>query len=168
MKKSLYVLRWIVAIVALAVLVFAPDKLFASGLILSTNFITSSITWAGKENLDKFLRPMFIGKSPWETQGIRVIPNVQSTLKLNYFGAASKILKAYPKGFSGASGTTYTQRDLTVVRMQAEVSEDAADFYQTVYEQALKQGEWDDLTGTMLFDIVVTLFKNAVRKREPP
>lgn len=163
MKKSFYVLRWIVAVIALTFLVVSPATLFAgAGVIYATNFITSTITWAGKENLDYFLRPMFIGKSPWETKGIRVIPNVQSTLKLNYFGIAGKILKAYQKGFQPSTGTVYTQRDLTVVRMEAEIAEDANDFYQTVYEQALNKGEWDDLSGTVIYDIVVNVFKNAV------
>lgn len=127
------------------------------------NFITTSITWAGKENMDYFLRPMFIGQSPWETQGVRVIPNVQSSLKLNYFGAAQKILKAYAKGFSGATGTTYTQRTLTVVRMKAEAADDALEFYQTVFEQGLKKGDWNDLTATQLKEVIVELYRNAVK-----
>ena len=105
---------------------------------------------------------MFIGKQPWETQGVRVIPNVQSTLKLNYFGVARKVLKAYSKGFSAATGTTYTQRDLDVTRLQAEASEDSNDFYQTVYEQVLATGEWDDLSGTQLMDIIIEVWMRAL------
>lgn len=128
-----------------------------------STFITTSITWSGKENLDYFLRPMFIGQSPWETQGIRVIPNVQSTMKLNYFGVAQKLLKAYAKGFNAASGTTYTQRDLTVVRMKAEAADDALDFYQTVFEQGLRVDDWNNLDGTQLKNIIIELYRNAVK-----
>jgi hypothetical protein len=127
------------------------------------NFITTSITWAGKENLDYFLRPMFIGQTPWQTEGVRVIPNIQSSQKLNYFGAAAKILKAYTKGFTGATGAAYTQRTLTTVRMKAEASDDALEFYNTVFEQGLKTDDWNNLDGTQLKAIIVELYRNAVR-----
>jgi hypothetical protein len=127
------------------------------------NFITTSITWSGKENLDYFLRPMFIGESPWLTSGVRVIPNVQSSQKLNYFGAASKILKAYAKGFSGANGTTYTQRTLSTVRLKAEAADDALEFYNTVFEQGLKKDDWNNLDGTQLKQIIIELYRNAVK-----
>ena len=127
------------------------------------NFITTSITWAGKENLDYFLRPMFIGQTPWQTEGVRVIPNIQSSQKLNYFGAAAKILKAYAKGFTGATGAAYTQRTLTTVRMKAEASDDALEFYNTVFEQGSKTDDWNNLDGTQLKAIIVELYRNAVR-----
>lgn len=126
------------------------------------SFITSSITWNGKENLDYFLRPMFIGKSPWDTQGVRVISNVKSSQKLNYFGVASKLLKAYVKGFNAATGTTYTQRTLTTYRMKAEAADDANDFYQTVFEQATRVDDWNNLDGTMLKEIIAEIYRNAV------
>jgi hypothetical protein len=127
-----------------------------------STFITSSVTWNGKENLEYFLTPMFIGKSPYQTQGVRIIPNVKSGQKLNYFGAASKILKAYAKGFSAANGTTYTQRTLTTYRMKAEAADDANDFYQTVFEYATRTDDWNNLDGTMLKQILQTLYSNAV------
>jgi hypothetical protein len=127
------------------------------------NFITTSVTWTGKQNLDYFLRPMFIGQSPWETLGVRVIPNVESAMKLNYFGAAQKILKAYAKGFSGAAGTTYTQRTLTTYRLKAEAADDALEFYQTVFEQGLRKDDWNNLDATQLKEIIAQLYRNAVK-----
>ena len=98
MKNLMYNVKWAIGILFLSLLVVCPDfALGAGGVTYGVNFITTSITWTGKQNLEYFLRPMFIGKSPWETQGVRVIPNVQSTLKLNYFGVANKLLKAYAK-----------------------------------------------------------------------
>jgi len=140
-----------------------PELMANPGVIIGSTFITTAITWGGKENLDYFLKPMFIGQSPWETQGIRVIPNVQSSQKLNYFGTVQKILKAYAKGFSAASGTTYTQRTLTVHRMKAEAADDALDFYQTVFETGLRTDDWNNLDGTFLKKIIITLYQNAVR-----
>lgn len=130
------------------------------------DFITTSITWNGKENLDKLLKPLFIGKSPLDTQGVRVIPNIQSKTKLNYFGTVQKILKAYSKGFSGASGSTFTQRDIDVYQMKAEFSQDANQFYQTVFEQVLAKGvEWNDLSkaGAALEETILQIFFNALQ-----
>ena len=126
------------------------------------NFITKAGTWAGKEVLEYFLKPLFIGENPLQ-HGIRVIPNVQSTMKLNYFPAINKLLKAYAKGFTGTNFGAHTQRTLTVVRMKAEASQDAMEFYQTVFETVLNKGiDWNDITGTILEDVVLELFRAAV------
>lgn len=126
------------------------------------NLITTAITWAGKEALDYFIKPIFIGQNPLQN-GIRVIPNVQSKLKLNYFAAFNKILKAYSKGFTGTNFTTHTQRDLDIVQLKAEGAQDANEFWQTVFEMALNKGvEWNDITGTLLEEIVLGLFVDAV------
>ena len=129
------------------------------------NFITNSITWEGKVNFDRLLKPLFIGKSPLQTNGIRIMPNIQSKQKLNYFGAVSKILKAYAKGFTAASGSTYTQRDIDVYQMKAEMSQDANAFWQTVYEQLLAKGiDWNDISKASgaLQATIVEIFTNAL------
>ena len=127
-----------------------------------STFITSTVSWGGKENFDYFLKPMFIGKSPFQTQGVRIIPNIKSGQKLNYFGAASKLLKAYVVGFNAATGTTYTQRTLTTYRMKAEAADDANDFYQTVFEYATRTDDWNNMDGTILKKILQELYSNAV------
>ena len=128
------------------------------------NFITTAIQWDGKENFDAFFKPMFIGKSPFQTQGIRIIPNIQSKEKLNYFGSASKVMKAYSKGFNPAAGSTFTQRDIDVYQMKAEMAEDANAFYKTVFEQVLGKGtEWDDLDkAPQLKAIIMKIWSNAL------
>lgn len=129
------------------------------------SIITTSVTWTGKQNVDVFIKPLFIGENPLTQVGIRVIPNVQSTLKLNYFGSFKNVLKAYSKGFSAASGGTFTQRDLTVYRLKGEFSQDAQEFYQTVFETALNKGvEWNDISGTMLEGIIINLFIDAIQR----
>ena len=164
MKKVTTVFRWALSIAFLLAMIIKPELVFsAEGMTFAmANFITSSVTWEGKQNFDHFLRPMFIGKAPWETQGVKVMMDIQSTQKLNYFGKARKLLKAYVKGFTGTSVSTYTQRDIDVVRLKAEGSEDSNDFYGTVYEQALKLGEWDDLTNTVLEQIIMQVWMNAI------
>lgn len=136
----------------------------AASVTMAAMFITTSVTWEGKQNMDYFIKPMFIGLSPFETQGVRVIPNIQSKQKLNYFGAASKILKAYAKGFSAASGVTLTQRDIEVFRMKAEAADDASAFYQTVFEQGLNKADWNDLGATQLKQIIIEIYRDAVKR----
>jgi hypothetical protein len=135
----------------------------AAPITMAAMFITTSITWEGKQNMDYFIKPMFIGLSPFETKGVRVIPNIQSKQKLNYFGAGSKILKAYAKGFSAASGVTLTQREIEVYRMKAEAADDASAFYQTVFEQGLNKADWNDLGPTQLKNIIIEIYRDAVR-----
>jgi hypothetical protein len=153
----------ILGMIALLVAVFIPD-LMGSELpyIGAASFITSSIQWEGLQTFDYFLKPMFVGKTPWETQGVRVIPNVKDKLKLNYFGAAQKVLKAYAKGFNAATGVAYTQRDLETVRLKAEMSEDGLAFYQTVFEYSLTNDDWNNISGTVIEKIVVEIYKKAI------
>lgn len=162
MKRAFFTVFRLAMLVLFIVSIMVPEMFAEPGLIIGSTFITTSITWGGKETLDFFLRPMFIGKSPLETQGIRIIPNITSGQKLNYFGAASKLLKAYAKGFSAASGTTYTQRTLTTYRMKAEAADDALDFYQTVFESGLRKDDWNNLDDTMLKNIIIEIYANAV------
>jgi len=126
------------------------------------NLITNSNTWSGKEMLDGFITPLFIGQNPLQ-QGFRVIPNVQSSLKLNYFNAFNKIVKAYAKGFTGSNFTDVSQRTLQVHDLKAEAGQDAYAFTQTVFEQALNTGvDWNKIDGTMLEPIIMGLFNDAI------
>lgn len=129
------------------------------------NFITTSISWDGKENFDKLIRPLFIGKSPLNTQGIKIMSNIQSKSKLNYFGTVQKVLKAYSKGFDPATGSTFTQRDIDVFQMKGEWAQDANEFYKTVFEQGLAKGvDWNDLSKdtNQLQKTILEIFVNAI------
>ena len=130
------------------------------------NFITTSVSWAGKETFDYLIRPMFVGKSPLDTQGIRVMPNVQDKQLLNYFSPVAKMLKAAAVGFNGSTGSVYSQRTLNVYRMKAEAESDATVFYNTVFAQLLKKGNWNDLSvgekATMLNNILTELFMTGL------
>ena len=159
MKNKILIL---IGIVIAALSFFAPETFGSSGYI-TAGFITTSVAWGNKETLDYFFKPLFVGKNPIETEYFKVMLNIQSKQKLNYFGAASKILKAYAKGFSGATGAAYTQRTLETVRLKAEASDDALEFYNTVFEQGLSKGDWNDLTQNDLLNILVTIYQNALK-----
>ena len=126
------------------------------------NFITTSVSWAGKETFDYLIKPMFVGKSPLETEGIRVMPNVQDKQLLNYFNPVAKMLKAAAVGFTGATGATYTQRTLEVYKLKAEQETDATVFYNTVFGQLLAKGNWNDLSvsdkAAMLQKVLTEMF----------
>jgi hypothetical protein len=68
-------------------------------------------------------------------------------MNINYIGKVQKIAKAYAKGFSAATGSTYTQRQIDVVQMKAEMSQDANEMYLSVMENLQAKGvEWNDLS----------------------
>lgn len=130
------------------------------------NFITTSVSWAGKENFDYMIKPMFVGKSPLETEGIRILPNVQDKQLLNYFSPIAKLLKAYAVGFTGVGGSVYSQRTLNVYKMKAESQDDATVFFNTVYGQLLKKGNWNELSPAgqeaELYTILTGLFMQGI------
>lgn len=169
MKKVLFVVSLLIGVALIMLSFILPDIIRPEhGIIYGmANFISSSVSWAGKENYDYFLKPLFVGPHPLTMQGIRIIPNVQDKQLLNFFSPASKLLKAYAKGFSGTAGVTYSQRTLNVYKMKAEAAEDATVFFNTVYGQLLKKGNWNDLTGPgaqdVLMNIIIELFSQAVR-----
>ncbi len=130
------------------------------------NFITTAVSWAGKENFEYMIKPMFVGKSPLETQGIRILPNVQDKQLLNYFSPVAKLLKAYAVGFSGSTGVVYSQRTLNVYKMKGEAYDDATVFFNTVFGALLKKGNWNELSPSgqeaLLYNVMTELFQMAI------
>lgn len=127
-----------------------------------SNFITSSVSWSGKETTDIFLRPLAIGPDPIASDYFRIILNIKSGQKLNYIGTASKRLKAYAAGFTGAAGPAYTQRDLNTYKLKAEAETDANVFFNTVLEQ-LQGKDWNDLSDSELKNVIMQIFVNGVK-----
>lgn len=129
------------------------------------DFITTSIDWAGKETFNKIIQPQFIGKSPFETQGVKIFSNVQDKQLLNYFGSASKLIKAYAQGFSASAGVAYTQRQVDVYQMEAEMEMDANVFKNTVYNQLQGKGvDWNDVSKMKgeIPAMIVDIFKRGI------
>jgi hypothetical protein len=126
------------------------------------NFITSSISWSGKETLDYLITPMFVGKSPLETYGISIKTGVKDKELLNYFNPVAKMTKAATPGFTGATGATYTQKEINVYKMKAEMESDGTVFFNTVFGQIQAPGNWNDLSaseqGGLLKNILTELF----------
>jgi hypothetical protein len=165
--KLIKILQWFALALGIVMCIF-PET-FGHGMgpaILMTNFITTSVSWAGKENFDYMIKPMFVGKSPLETEGIRILPNVQDKQLLNYFSPVAKLLKAYAVAFSGVGGVTYSQRTLNVYKMKGEAQEDATVFFHTVYSELLKKGNWNELSPAgqeaELYRVLTGLFMKGI------
>ena len=130
------------------------------------NAITTTIEYDGKENYKTFIKPLFVGKSPLETQGIRIMPNIQSKMQLNNFSNITKTLKAWTQGFNPSTGTVYTRREIDVYRMGSEIEQGGDEFWQTIYEQLLASGaEMSDISkskGKLIEELVVKLWKKGL------
>lgn len=130
-----------------------------------TNLFTTSVSWGGTENLNYFLKAQHTGIDPLNTPGIKLYPNVQSSLKINLFDAVSKKTLAYATGFSGGTGATYTQKTLTVADMKAEAANSAHEFASTVFETARKKGYMaNDITDTILEEIIMEVWMRGVKQ----
>lgn len=129
-----------------------------------TNLFTTSVSWGGQETLDAFLKPHYVGMDLMNTPGIRVIPDVPGSIKLNLFDVNGKKTKAYAAGFNGSTGDTYTQKTLSVADMKAEAAFSNNELKNTVYRIAMNKGyQLNDITGTVLQDIYMEIWMRAVK-----
>jgi len=129
-----------------------------------TNLFTTSVSWGGKETLEAFLKPYYVGLNPLATPGIRVIPDVPGKLNLNIFDVNGKKTKAYAAGFNGVTGDTYTQKTLTVNDMKAEAAFSNNELKGTIFRIAMQKGyAQNDITDTVLEDIYMEIWMRAVQ-----
>ena len=129
------------------------------------NFITENVNYYGKENQEVVYDPIFIGESPLNTKGIKIMRGIVSKTRMNMIAAAKKVTKKYVKGFNAATGAQYTQRDIDVYLAKAEMAQDAHEFYETVFEVALGKGvDWNDVEKAtpIIKEIVVSVFTRAI------
>ena len=125
--------------------------------------IANPKTYAGKENSEGVLRPLFMDKTPQE-RGFRVILDVKSKITLNFIGALLKILMPYVKGFQGGTNANRYQKKLTLAEYKAEMSYDKHDYYGMIYEEIVNVGgiKQNDITGTDVLNTELKIFGNAV------
>jgi len=124
------------------------------------DMITTSVSWGGKETLEYFLKPLYVGKDP-RTLGFRVLTNIKSGQKLNYFSTFNKVTRAWVQGFVSANESTLTQRTITVAPLKAEVSQNARQFEDTVFEQALASGVDTNEVQGIIEQIMLSVFSQA-------
>lgn len=128
-----------------------------------SGFITNGSEFKGKEMEDIIIRPFFIGVLP-KDMGIRVFTTVKSTFKLTFFGAKSKILKAYADGFQGGTGADKTQKKIELQEFKAEASYSKQDYKNTILENITNVGgiKQNEITGTAVHNAEVSVFMNGI------
>lgn len=94
------------------------------------------------------------------------LTGVTSSQKLDKFGKYDKITLAEASGFSGATGAaSYTQKTISVARLEAEVEQSGGAFYNSIKGEVLKLGlNKDDITGTILQTIVADIMLQGVKR----
>lgn len=128
------------------------------------NLITHSLSYTKEDAQKYFMQPLFVGNSALDY--FEIMTGVTSSQKLDKFGSYDKITLAEASGFSGATGAaSYTQRTISVARMEAEVEQAGGAFWNSVKGEVLRLGlNKDDISGTILQQIVATLMLNGVKR----
>ena len=127
------------------------------------NLITSSLTYSKEDAQKYFLQPLFVQNSALDY--FEIMTNVKSSQKLDKFSTLDKITIAEAAGFQGQTGVTYTQRTITVARMEAEIEQSGGTFFNTIKGELLKLGlNKDDITGTILQTIVADIMLRGVKR----
>jgi len=128
------------------------------------NLITHSLSYTKEDAQKYFMQPLFVGNSALDY--FEILTGVTSSQKLDKFGSYEKITKAEASGFSGATGAAnYTQRTISVARMEAEVEQAGGAFWNSVKGEVLRLGlNKDDISGTILQQIVASLMLTGVKR----
>lgn len=129
------------------------------------NAISTSLTGYTQQEVEKyFLSPLFLGED--YLNKMTVFPAVKGSMKLDHFAAAEKITKANTGvAFSATAGANYTQVDLVVGHVEAEMEQRAYEFVGTVKSAALKLGtSFDNVDGTVIKEIVSNMMLQGVKR----
>ena len=115
------------------------------------------------ENL--FFRPTFCGKSA-EELGIRVLYNMPIPTKVPLFTHNSGILRSFSSGWQGGTASSYAQKEIDMMKLKAESSYSAEDYFSTIYEMITASSDVNlgDLTGTDLEKAETELFRRSLAK----
>lgn len=127
-------------------------------------YVPSGMTFVKKDLLHQYFQPQFIDNAALLGE-FEVITDVKGTKELIKITPMDKITKGYQRGtaYTPSSGGSMTPRNLTTVRMKAEVTQTPDEFYATVYQVALAKGvDMNNLENSPeLQAIIIAAFKDA-------
>ncbi len=128
------------------------------------NLITHALSYSKEDAMKYFLQPLFVGNSALDY--FEIMTGVKSTQKLDKFGSYEKITLAEASGFAGATGAaSYTQRTISVARMEAEVEQAGGAFWNSIKGELLRTGNnKDDISGTKIQGIVADIMMRGVKR----
>jgi hypothetical protein len=125
-----------------------------------------NINLQGTQASTVFLDPVF--KSDAITTNFMVMGNVTGgSKKIKYHAVVENILKKYTGcGFQANEATDFTEKEVYLKKMAADLQYCWEDFSDILWESAYKQGvaDWTDLTGTQIQTIFQGLFVNGLVK----
>jgi hypothetical protein len=125
-----------------------------------------NINLQGTQASTVFLDPVF--KSDAITTNFMVMGNVTGgSKKIKYHAVVENILKKYTGcGFQANEATDFTEKEVYLKKMAADLQYCWEDFSDILFESAYKQGvaDWTDLTGTQIQTIFQGLFVNGLIK----
>lgn len=126
-----------------------------------------SHTYAGVEYINElFYQPDEANNVPALSDWYRYVPVVGDSVNIYQPQNLKKILRKYSTcGFSAAGGvTTITDKTLTVSKIKANVEECVDTWDGTIFNEFMKTGvDRNDLSGTMIDEIIMRQFKNAIK-----
>lgn len=130
------------------------------------NLVTSVTSYTGKQAAFAETFVLALAKTPTIDQlGFRIEQDIQSTKTFYKAAALNKITKKSVDCNTGdtATGVAVTSIPLTVVQMEAELSQCKSVFEATIYEAALKKGyDVYNLEGTQIETLILEIFGKAV------
>ena len=130
---------------------------------MAGGFITNGSEFNGQENQDIILRPVFVGENIAQ-RGFRTVLSVKSSVKLTFFDAKSKILRAYADGFQGGAAANKRQKKFVLEEFKAESQYSKQSYKDTILEEITNRGgvSQNDITGTDVHNAEVSVFMRAV------
>ena len=127
------------------------------------NLITHSLSYSKEDAMKYFMQPLFVGNSALDY--FEIMTGVKSSQKLDKFSSLNKITKAEATGFAPTAGVTYTQRTISVARMEAEVEQAGDAFWNSIKGELLRTGNnKDDISGTKLQSIVADIMMRGIMR----
>lgn len=127
------------------------------------NLITHGLSYSKEDAMKYFMQPLFVGNSAMDY--FEIMTGVKSSQKLDKFSTLDKITLAEASGFAGGTGVTYTQRTITVARMEAEVEQAGGAFWNSIKGELLRTGNnKDDISGTKIQGIVADIMMRGVKR----
>ena len=96
--------------------------------------------------------------------GIRVLYNMPLPTKIPLFSHNNDLLKPFTSGWQGGAAKSLEQKEIPMVKLKAESSYSAEDYFSTIYEIITNSSEVSlgDLSGTDLEKAETELFRRAI------
>tara|TARA_Y100001937_G_C7136752_1_gene340415 strand:- start:24314 stop:25345 length:1032 start_codon:yes stop_codon:yes gene_type:complete len=128
------------------------------------NLITHGLSYSKEDAQKYFMQPLFVGNSAMDY--FEIMTGVKSNQKLDKFATLDKITIAESTGFTANAQTVaYTQRSISVARMEAEIEQSGDGFFNTIKGELLRLGlNKDDISGTVLQQIIADIFMRGIKR----